>query len=123
VLHRARLEPFHAAWLIFGELKMKFLSGVIVAGLLSSAAPVFAASDAEVDCGYQAAVVEAVRQARIERVKERSVPAHVAAASPEWPEKYNAVVPLVAPWVYEMKMRDVKANDLGAAWKEMCLAR
>ncbi|WP_037228707.1 hypothetical protein [Roseobacter sp. GAI101] len=102
---------------------MKFVSGVTVAALLGGAAPVWAQTAAEVDCGYQAAVVEAVRQARIERVKERKVPEHVAASAPTWPEKYNAVVPLVAPWVYEMKMRDVKANDLGAAWNEMCLAR
>ena len=42
------------------------------------------------------------------RVGERDVPAHVAETAPEWPEKYNAVIPLVAPWVYGMKMGEVK---------------
>lgn len=101
---------------------MEKISMALLAGLLCGGSPLYAANDAQVDCTYQANVVEAVRQARIARVKERQVPQHVQATAPTWPEKYNAVVPLVAPWVYEMKMRDVKANDLGAAWKEMCLA-
>lgn len=102
---------------------MKFVLGAVVAGLFGVASPVVAASDKQADCGYQADVVEAVRQARLERVKERKLAAHIQTTSPAWPEKYNAIVPLVAPWVYEMKMGDVKQNDLGAAWKEMCLAR
>ncbi len=102
---------------------MKIVSVVISAGLLGFAAPAWAVSDKELDCTYQADVVEAVRQARIERVKERAVPAHVKATAPAWPDKYNAVIPLVAPWVYEMKMRDVRANDLAAAWKELCVTR
>ncbi len=101
---------------------MKSVPMIIAGGFLAMAAPVSAASDAEIDCAYQADVVSAVRQARIERVKERKVPEYVQAMAPTWPEKYNAVVPLVAPWVYEMKMRDLKSSDLGAAWKEMCLA-
>lgn len=102
---------------------MNLVSVALVVTLVGASAPVFAATAAEKDCAFQADVVNAVRQARIDRIKERKVPAHVATTAPAWPEKYNAVVPLVAPWVYEMKMRDVKANDLGAAWKEMCLAR
>jgi|TARA_R110000850_G_scaffold3330_3_gene15986 hypothetical protein len=103
---------------------MKVLSVTIMAASVSLAAPAWAvSSDAEVSCAYQADVVQAVRQARLDRVKERGVAKHVAASAPAWPAKYNAVVPLVTPWVYEMKMRDVKANDLGAAWKEMCLGR
>ena len=100
------------------------IGSMCLAGVMAlTAAPLVAATDAEADCTYQADVVSAVRQARIDGVKERAVPQAVQGASPTWPEKYNAVVPLVAPWVYEMKMREVRANDLGAAWKEMCLAR
>ena len=95
----------------------------LVGVMAVSAAPLMAATDAEIDCTYQADVVTAVRQARIDGVKERAVPQTVQEASPTWPDNYNAVVPLVAPWVYEMKMREVRNNDLGAAWKEMCLAR
>ena len=102
---------------------MKFGKLMIAAALATSSAPVFAATSAETDCQYQADVVQAVRQARIDRVKEREVPDHIASQNPQWPDRYDAVVPLVAPWVYEMKMRDVKKNDLSAAWNEMCLGQ
>jgi len=102
---------------------MKRITAVMITGILASGAPVLAQTAKQTDCGYQADVVNAVRQARLERVKERKVAAHVQAAAPGWPEKYSAVVPLVAPWIYEMKMSDVKTTDLGAAWNEMCMAR
>jgi hypothetical protein len=28
---------------------------------------------------------------------------------------------LIAPWVYEQKMRDIREKDLSAAWLELCL--
>ena len=87
------------------------------------AAPAVAATAKEKDCGYQGDVVSAVQGARVARVKEREVAAHVADAAPEWPEKYNAVIPLVTPWVYGLTMAEVKSADLGAAWKEQCLAQ
>ena len=85
---------------------------------LSLAAPVAAQSAKETDCGHQASVVSAVQAARLQRVSERKVADQVKGA---WPDRYNAVVPLVTPWVYQMKMSDVKSADLGAAWKELCL--
>lgn len=85
--------------------------------------PAFAAPSKSEDCGYQSEVVAAVQAARVARVGERKVPDHVAETSPEWPDKYNAVIPLVAPWVYGMKMREVKSIDLAAAWNEMCLSQ
>lgn len=98
------------------------VSVVVVVAALAAAGPAVAASKKATDCGHQAAVVEAVRQARIERIKERDVPAHVEPKA-TWPDSYNTAIPLVTPWVYEMKMRDVKAQDLAAAWNEMCLAQ
>lgn len=85
------------------------------------AGPAFAASQKEQDCAYQGEVVEAIRQARIARVKERQVAAHIAATEPSWPENYNTAIPLITPWVYEMKRRDVKSQDLAAGWVELCL--
>lgn len=73
------------------------------------------------DCGWQAKVVSAVQQARIARVKERKVAEHIASTNPEWPQRFNAAIPLVTPWIYEMKMRDVRTQDLASAWKELCL--
>lgn len=99
---------------------MRFLA--VVALGLTVGLPVQAASKKETDCGYQADVVGAVQKARIARVRERKVVDAVEAAA-DWPEKYNAVIPLVTPWVYEMKLKDVKAQDLAAAWKENCLAQ
>ncbi len=90
---------------------------------LAMASPAFAATAKNKDCGYQSDVVAAVQAARVARVGERDVPAHVAETAPEWPEKYNAVIPLVAPWVYGMKMGEVKKADLKAAWNEMCLSQ
>ncbi|WP_298857679.1 hypothetical protein [uncultured Sulfitobacter sp.] len=90
---------------------------------LALASPSFAATAKEKDCGYQSDIVAAVQAARMARVGERKVPAHVAETAPAWPEKYNAVIPLVTPWVYGMKMAEVKSVDLKAAWNEMCLSQ
>jgi type II secretory pathway pseudopilin PulG len=95
---------------------------VIAAVVAALGGPAMAASKKETDCAHQAAVVAAVQQARIDRVGERKVPAHVA-ANATWPDRYNTAIPLVTPWVYEMKMRDVRAQDLSSAWQEMCLAQ
>jgi hypothetical protein len=101
---------------------MRAISAACGLALTIGAAPAFAATSKAESCGYQADVVAAVRQARLDRVKEVKVPDHVKAGA-TWPEEYSTAIPLVTPWVYEMKMRDVKANDLAAAWKEMCLSQ
>ena len=101
------------------DVMMKPIAMAVAAVLLMTSGPSFAASKKATDCGHQAAVVGAVQKARIERVKERKVAEHVAT----WPESYNTAIPLVTPWVYEMKMRDLKKQDLAAAWNEMCLAQ
>lgn len=88
---------------------------------LLAASPLAAAETKQESCQYQADVVAAIQQARLDRVKERDVPAAVAATSPSWPENYNAAIPLIAPWVYQQKMRDVRDQDLSAAWLELCL--
>lgn len=87
------------------------------------ASPVWAADNKETSCGYQAQIVGAIQQARLDRVKERNVPKHIADTNPTWPDNYNAAIPIMAPWVYEQKMRDVRSKDLGAAWQELCLSQ
>ncbi|WP_299023967.1 hypothetical protein [uncultured Sulfitobacter sp.] len=96
---------------------------VVCAALAASvsAIPALANTTKAKDCGYQSDVVAAVQAARVARVGERKVPAHLKDA--EWPEKYNAVIPLVTPWVYGMKMSEVKSADLAGAWKELCLSQ
>ncbi|SLN31332.1 hypothetical protein [Ruegeria meonggei] len=85
------------------------------------ATPLAAEETKKQSCQHQADVVAAIQKARLDRVKERNVPQAVADTSPTWPENYNAAVPLITPWVYEQKMRDVRKKDLGAAWLELCL--
>jgi hypothetical protein len=88
-----------------------------------AATPLMAEDTPEQSCAYQADIVAAVQQARKDRVKERDVPEAVAATNPEWPENYNAAIPLVTPWVYEQKMKVIRKEDLGAAWKDLCLSQ
>lgn len=77
--------------------------------------------DKQVTCGYQAEVVSAIQQARLDRVPERGVQEHILAQSPTWPEKYNNAIPLITPWVYEQKRKVIRNEDLGAAWRGLCL--
>ncbi len=95
----------------------------LIAALLLCAAPAFAQEDADKveSCGYQADVVAAVQQARLDRVDEREVKAHILAQEPAWPERFNTAIPLVTPWIYEQKRRDLRKNDYSAAWNELCL--
>ena len=94
-----------------------------VAVCVCLASPVLAqdTSDKEVSCQYQADVVAAIQQARLDRVKERDVADTIVASNPPWPENYNAAIPLITPWVYEQKMRVIRNEDLSAAWNELCL--
>jgi hypothetical protein len=79
-----------------------------------------AQSDKEVSCTHQAAVVGAVQQARLDNVAQDAVQAHVAEAA-AWPEKFNAIIPIVTPWVYELPAEDLQSNDLSQVWNEGCL--
>jgi len=98
---------------------------VLIAALTAAvfASPVSAADSSEETCGYQADVVAAVQQARLDRVKERDLTETLTIVEPSWPENYNAAIPLVAPWIYDQKMKVIRKEDLGAVWKEQCLAQ
>ncbi len=95
------------------------LAPILALALLAT--PVLAQETKEQSCGYQADVVAAIQQARLDRVKERNLPKYIAESDPTWPDNYNAAIPLMAPWVYDQKMRDIRKKDLAAAWKELCL--
>ena len=73
-------------------------------------------------CGQTASVVGAIQQARLDRVKERDVRDTILASDPAWPDNYDNAIVQLTPWVYEQKMRDVRKNDLGAVWSEVCIA-
>lgn len=97
---------------------------IMAASLLvatSLSAPAVAQESKAESCQYQGQVVAAIQKARLDRVKERGVPDAIAKTNPTWPENYNAAIPLITPWVYEQKMRDVRNKDLGAIWNDICL--
>ncbi|MEO9648883.1 MAG: hypothetical protein ABJ360_22860 [Roseobacter sp.] len=96
---------------------------IFVAAFAFCAGPAFSQTEKEISCGYQADVVGAVQQARLDRVKERNVEKTLLAGDPSWPENFNAAIPLVAPWVYELPIKQVRNNDLGDVWSELCLSQ
>ncbi|MGV6847702.1 MAG: hypothetical protein ACWA5A_04920 [Marinibacterium sp.] len=71
-------------------------------------------------CGSTAQVVGAIQQARLDRVPERKVAETILAGDPAWPDAYDNAIVQLTPWVYEQKMRDVRKQDLSAAWAEVC---
>jgi hypothetical protein len=75
------------------------------------------------DCGYQADVVAAIQQARLDRVKETNLAEAIAETNPEWPERYNNAVTVLAGAIYRVKRRDLKDVDLGEQWKTACLSQ
>lgn len=85
------------------------------------AAPALAAEDREETCGYEAQVMTAVQQARMDRVAQGDVAAHITASAPAWPERFNAAIPGMVDYIYQMRRRDLKDNDFGAIWKQQCL--
>lgn len=96
---------------------------VLAGTLVLTALPAAAQSEKEVSCGYQAEVVAAVRQARLDRVREAKVQETVLAGDPAWPANFNNAIPLVTPWIYEMPRKDVRDNDLAKVWKDACLGQ
>ena len=94
---------------------------ILAAAFVACAMPALGQTEKEVSCGYQSQVVAAIQQARIDKIAERDVQKAVLAKDPDWPENYNAAIPLIAPWVYELPMKQVRDNDLGDVWGELCL--
>ena len=82
--------------------------------------PAAAQSEKEVSCRHQADVVNAIKEARLDGVKERELPTALAKDA-SWPEKYNNIIPILAPAIYEKKRRDLKKEDLGTWWFDQCL--
>ncbi len=95
----------------------------LAATLILVAAPAFSETEKEISCGYQAEVVNAIQKARLDKVDERGVEKAILDTDPEWPAKFNKTIPLIAPWVYELPIKQVREHDLGDVWNESCLAQ
>lgn len=85
------------------------------------ATPPLAADSEKESCAHQADIVAAIQQARLNKVAEADVGQTILANAPTWPENYNAAIPVIAPWVYEQKLDDLRDQDLATIWKDMCL--
>ena len=83
--------------------------------------PAAAETEKEESCRLQADVVVAIQKARLDRVRERRVEKAVLDTNPTWPEKYNNLIPILTPWVYELPMEQVRENDLGEVWNTACV--
>ncbi|WP_299659661.1 hypothetical protein [uncultured Ruegeria sp.] len=83
--------------------------------------PALAQETKEESCGYQADVVRAIQQARLDRVKEADIAETIASTNPTWPANYNAAIPQLTSWVYEQKKRDLRKKDLGGILYEQCV--
>lgn len=97
------------------------IRAAIMIAVACIAAPAFAQETKEESCALQAQVVAAIQQARLDRVSERDVQAHILAQDPTWPEKFNNTIPLITPWVYEQRRRIILNESLSDAWNELCL--
>lgn len=96
---------------------------LIIASVLAAlTTPALAQTEKETSCGHQADVVAAIQQARLDRVAERKLPDALATGA-TWPEKYNNIIPLLAPHIYEIKRSDLRSQDLATWWREQCLAQ
>ncbi|WP_170348250.1 hypothetical protein [Ruegeria atlantica] len=83
--------------------------------------PAMAQETKEESCGYQADVVRAIQQARLDRVKEADVAETIVSSNPPWPSNYNSAIPGLAPWVYELKKRELRKQDLGEILYQQCV--
>jgi len=107
----------------FTPVAPSLVPALALAALLAAGAPALAQEVTKEEyCGQTANVVAAIQQARLDRVKERDVRDTILETDPAWPDKYDNAIVQMTPWVYEQKMRDVRNNDLGAVWSEVCTA-
>jgi hypothetical protein len=96
------------------------MTRIALIAALMAASPALG-QDKQESCEYQAQMVAAIQQARLDRVAERDVPEALGKTEQTWPENYNNAIPLMAPWVYEQKMSVIRNEDLAAAWLDLCV--
>ncbi len=92
---------------------------VLAFALLGTAAQ--AAGNKEEVCGQQGVLMSAIQEARLDRVRESKLEAHLYEANPSWPESYKVAISQLAPLVYAAKRKDLKNIDLGAQIEQQCL--
>ena len=92
--------------------------GMVVAFMVT--VPAIAETEKEINCGYQADVVEAIKQARIGGVAQEDLSTTLA-ANAGWPDKYNNIIPILAPSIYEKSPEQLAEEDLASWWRGECM--
>jgi hypothetical protein len=75
----------------------------------------------ETDCLYQGRVAGAVQKARLDGVREDKVTETILASNPEWPERFNNAIPLLAGQFYSLKKRELRKIDMELLMTQQCL--
>ncbi|MDK3019470.1 hypothetical protein [Pseudodonghicola flavimaris] len=103
---------------------LSVFAAAIAVGVSALALPALAEQELskEESCGYEGQVMAAVQQARLDRVAQDKVAAHIAAGNPGWPAQFNAAIPGMADYIYQLRRKDLRGNDFGAIWKDQCIA-
>lgn len=96
------------------------LTAATLASALTFAVPAQAA-DKETECQFQADLIGAVQQARLDRVRKDTLTETLLAANPDWPEGAATAIPTIGEYVYGFKRRELRKIDLGAATQQQCL--
>ncbi|MFK7876568.1 MAG: hypothetical protein AB8B71_12425 [Paracoccaceae bacterium] len=88
-----------------------------------AALPAMAASKAEIErqCQFQADVMGAVQQARLDRVPKRDVASTIRAANPDWSDSLDVALTPVVDFVYGIKRRDLRNVNLAGDTKAACV--
>lgn len=94
---------------------------VIAVALACFVTPAFAEAGKQETCRLSGELMNAVRQARLDRVSKGNAPSHILAENPAWPAAYGQAIPALVDQVYAMKRREVRKNDLGALAEQQCL--
>ena len=86
-------------------------------------APAAVADEAQkqAECQFQADLIGAVQQARMDRVKQEDLAERILAANPDWPSGAQQAIPAVGAYVYAFKRRDLRKVDLAATAMQQCL--
>lgn len=99
---------------------MRVLTGIFLMWL---AVPASAATEAEkqAQCQFQADLIGAVQQARLDRVRKDDAVDVVLQAHPDWPAGLATAMPAVVEYVYGFKRRELRDVDLKADTMTTCM--
>ena len=97
------------------------LTSAVLALCLTAADAAEDEAQKQAECQFQADLIGAVQQARLDRVREDRLAETLMAANPGWPEGAAQAIPAIGAYVYGFKRRQLRNVDLAATSKQQCL--